>query len=156
MASDFPFSVTSKLIDTSGAEHLVTIRAATVDDFAKRLADAATLFPYAGFTRPQTQAEVPLTPVGGNGQGRIKPGITEEQAPIQTPETARELTQRAHQRAAQARAVRKNGDGPPNGAAELCPVHQRAAPSKWGGLYCPDWAEPGVRCKWTNKTAVAA
>jgi len=139
MASDFPFSVTSKFIDTSGAEHLVTIRAATVDDFAKRLADAATLFPYAGFTRPQGQTEADPTPI-------VRGDIVA--ATIQTPETERELTQRANQRAAVRRVERKNGDGPPSESPLLCPVHGRQMyPSRWGGWYCPVKDEEDQYCK---------
>jgi hypothetical protein len=48
VSQDWPFSVTSKftVIDT-GAEHLVTIRAATAADMRSRLAEASAIFPYA-------------------------------------------------------------------------------------------------------------
>ena len=76
-STDFPFSVTSKFIDASGAEHLVTVRAATVQDFANRLTQASTVFPYAGFAAPAA----PRTPASSPAPAPEAPAPT----PIRTP-----------------------------------------------------------------------
>jgi hypothetical protein len=129
MGADYPFSVTSKYTGPDGAEHLVTVRAPTVEQFRQHLADAATVFPRAGFTT-------------ANGAA---PATADPQAPVNIAQARRQVeaeqVQAAH---ATARANSAAARG------QQCPEHHRAAKSRYnGGLYCPTQEDDGSWCKWT-------
>lgn len=125
-STDYPFSVTSKFISQDGAEHLVTVRAATVKDFAVRLTEAATVFPYAGFGQG-----VQVDPSTGVVPEAAAPTEDVETVKARLRETARAQEQAATRRAQERAATGRNGNAP------HCPVHhRRMSPSRWGGYYC--------------------
>ena len=156
MSQDWPFSVTSKFTVDTGAEHLVTIRAATAADMKGRLQEASAIFPYASLItaleQETAQAQPEVTPAAaaqavqgrgngaaptngnGNGNGHRSPVAA----------TVAQATQNAHQRAAQGRVARKDA------LPHLCPEHGIAHPSKKvpRGYYCPTRLDDGSYCKW--------
>ena len=135
MASDYPFSVTSKYTGPDGAEHLVTVRAPTVDQFRQHLADAATVFPRAGFA-PATGAAAPPAPATATADPDAPTNIAQARR-----QTEVEQVKAAH---ATARANSAAAEG------QECPQHHRAARSRYnGGLYCPTQEDDGSWCKWT-------
>jgi len=164
VSNDWPFSVTSKFTVDTGAEHLVTIRAATAADMRSRLVEASTIFPYASLITALEQETAQVQPVvaaldhldypgrppgcdqpaptngNGNGNGHHSPVAT----------TEADLTQRAHQRSAQASAARKAT------LPHLCPEHGRARQSRWGGYHCPTKLPDGSYCTWNWKPADAS
>ncbi|OGO08254.1 MAG: hypothetical protein A2Y61_05585 [Chloroflexi bacterium RBG_13_60_13] len=129
-STDFPFSITSKFIDAGGAEHLVTVRAPTVEAFNTRLQEASTLFPYAGFTNGATVPAPAPTPT--------------HQPPAHNPPPSGNLTQDANTRGAAAAVNTKDVS---NGNGHKCAEHQRPLiPSRYGGWYCPAKNEDGTYC----------
>ena len=169
MSQDWPFSVTSKVvIPDTGAEHLVTIRAATAADMRTRLVEASSIFPYAALITILEQETAQATvaaaqtvqPLKSNGNANtgcriLPPGSGPWQPPTpsngngngqRTPAAAAVAgqTQRAQQRGAQARVDRKAA------LPHLCPEHGIAQPSKKvpRGYYCPTRLDDGSYCKW--------
>jgi hypothetical protein len=135
MASDYPFSITSKFIGAEGAEHLVTVRAPTIDQFRQNLTAAATVFPYAGFVATGDPQAPPADP----------------QAPVSIAQARREVevAEQVQGATANARAARANG--------HQCPDHARSAKSRYtGGLYCPTQLDDGSWCKWTASAPAEA
>jgi hypothetical protein len=150
VSQDWPFSVTSKFTVDTGAEHLVTIRAATAADMRGRLQEASAIFPYASLISILDCGEVPtpvcpVVPMGpqidppsppngnGNGNGHRSPVAA----------TVAQTTQNAHQRSAQARVARKAA------LPHLCPEHGKGRKENWGtGYHCPTQLEDGSYCKW--------
>jgi len=155
VSQDWPFSVTSKFTVDSGAEHLVTIRAATAADMRSRLQEASGIFPYAALItaldQETAQAQPVVVPpaaaaqaVQGRGNGAAPTNGNGNGNGHHSPVAATEanLTQRAQQRSAQARVARKAA------LPHLCPEHGRARQSQWGGYHCPTQLEDGSYCKW--------
>lgn len=143
MASDYPFSVTSKYLDTEGAELLVTVRAPTVEQFRQHLADAATVFPRAGFAND-------------NG-ARWTPPTDDPQAPVSITQARRQVevaeqVQGAHANIREQRAAAQgkgNGQTATQTADQVCPKHGMAKASKYNGLFCPSKDEDtGDYCQW--------
>ena len=130
-STDYPFSVSSKFVDDSGTEHLVTIRGRNLEDFSSRLSQASSIFPYAGFhslqATPTHQPEEDFTPTT-DSHGNVGPPTPLN--PVAA--SADRLSQEARVREVKATAT-KNGDVP------VCPQHQRKMlSSKFdGGFYCP-------------------
>jgi len=130
MASDYPFSVTSKYTGPDGAEHLVTVRAPTVEQFRQHLADAATVFPRAGFT---AQAAAPAAPAAADPQAPVN--IAQARRQVEVAEQVKGAT-------ANVREQREATD-------HVCPDHGVAKASRYnGGSYCPTKLDDGSYCKW--------
>lgn len=126
-ATDWPFSVTSKFLDAGGAEHLVTVRGQNLEAFASRLSEAATLFPYAGFTNGHA---TPTT-------AAVDPRVPEAQTPPEDIDTVRARLQANTNRRA------------PNANAPKCNIHNRPMlPSRKTGIawYCPAKNQDGTYC----------
>jgi hypothetical protein len=147
-ATDFPFSITSKFIGNGGAEHLVTVRGPTAEIFAQRLAEAACIFPYAGFV---TSADEPQV------EDPEREPERETEAPVNIAQARNQVMRQEQGAAAHGNAIaarnaqeqqaRSNGAHPPR-----CPEHNRANRSQYyDGLYCPGLNADGSRCKWTWK-----
>jgi hypothetical protein len=155
VSNDWPFSVTSKFTVDTGAEHLVTIRAATAADMKTRLQEASGIFPYAALITALEQETAQAQPavvapaaaaqtVQGRGNGAAPTNGNGNGNGQRSPVAAAVAgqTQRAHQRSAQAAVNRKAA------LPHLCPEHQRSLRSRWGGYYCPTQLEDGTYCKW--------
>lgn len=156
MSQDWPFSVTSKFTVDTGAEHLVTIRAATAADMRARLVEASGIFPYASLITALEQETAQVQPAlvsaaaaqtvtplksNGNGNGNGHGAPVPPRSPVAAAVAGQ--TQRAHLRAAQGRVSRQANQ-------PACPDHGLGIPSKKvpGGLYCPTEIEDGSWCKW--------
>jgi hypothetical protein len=134
MASDYPFSVTSKYTGPDGAEHLVTVRAPTVDQFRQHLADAATVFPRAGFA-PATGAAAPPAPATATADPQAPVNIAQARRQVEVAEQVQGAT-------ANVREQREATD-------HVCPDHGVAKASRYnGGSYCPTKLDDGSYCKW--------
>lgn len=131
-ATDWPFSITSKFLDTGGAEHLVTVRGQNIEAFATRLHEAATLFPYAGFAN-----------------GHAAPAAQPEPTPgIVTPIRTGDPTTDAQYRDSASRINRKAAAANGNGHTPKCSTHNSPMrPSKNGGWFCPRTNDDGTYCQ---------
>jgi hypothetical protein len=131
-ATDWPFSVTSKFLDAGGAEHLVTVRGQNLEAFAARLQEAATLFPYAGFTNGNHH-QAPHQPA--------QPPTPIDPPPIVKPIVTGDPNLDAQYRDAAARINAKAN-------TPKCSIHQRPMrPSRNGGWFCPAKNGDGTYCQ---------
>jgi len=134
VSTDYPFSITSKFQGPGGAEHLVTVRAPTAEQFRQRLTEAATIFPYAGFgqaqAQPATQETASQFKARNNAEGAVK---------------AAKQTVAAIGAAVAGQDYVDGQDG-----NKLCPQHLLGLQGKYG-LYCPFKTDPenGGYCSWT-------